>query len=80
MGIKIYVYSQVITDSKESECETCVGQSFGPRDDGYNSMIDCVMEDQVTESEGQMQPLNESIRNCNDVVYSIYCRPQENYH
>ena len=38
----------------------CVGQSFGPRDDGYNSMIDCVKKNQVNESERQEQPSNES--------------------
>ena len=26
------VYTQVVTDSIESECEICVGQSFGPRE------------------------------------------------
>ena len=50
------VYTQVVTDSIESECEICVGQSFGPRDDGYNSMVDFVKEERVSKSEGQIQP------------------------
>ena len=56
---KSYTQVDVTATTDIVESETCVGQSFGPRDDGYNSMIDFVKEDQVNESEGQMQPINE---------------------
>ena len=43
------VYTQVVTDSIESECEICVGQSFGPRE----TMVDF---GEGCESKGQIQP------------------------
>jgi len=34
-------------DISDSNCGLPFGQSFGPRDEGYNSMMDCLKQSQV---------------------------------
>jgi len=49
----------VQVDISDSNCGLPFGQSFGPRDEGYNSMMDCLKKSQVEAMEQRLQLLKD---------------------